>query len=111
MVSMKKDKIIWCDSVSGSYSVKLGYNVLAEKNREIFTSKDLCWSKDILPKAGAFAWLAYNGRIFIVERLRKIGIIGPSRCPLCEQHEESVDHLLIQCQYARKCWDMVQFKL
>ena len=62
---------------------------MAETNSEAFISKDLCWNKDMLPKVGAFAWLAYNGRILTVERLRKIGIIGPSRCPLCEKNEET----------------------
>ena len=107
MVSLKQDKIIWCCSLLGNYLVKLGYNMLAETNEEIFTSKDLCQDKDILPKAGAFAWLAYNERILTMERLKSIGINGPSRCPLCEKNEETIDHLLVQCQYAKKWWDMM----
>ena len=111
MVSPKQDKIIWCGSQSSNYLVQLGYILLAEKNEETFTSKDLYWNKEILPKARAFAWLAYNSRILTAERLKRIGINGPSRCPLCEKNEETIDHLLVQCQYAKKCWDMVQFKL
>lgn len=111
LITTRKDKIIWCGSLSGKYSVKLGYNLLAITGKESFSSKDLCWNKDVLPKAGAFAWLAYRGRILTVERLRRIGFVGPSRCPLCEHQEESLDHLLIQCHYASKCWDLVQFKL
>ena len=111
VLTKKKDKVIWCGSLSGKYSVKIGYNLLAETGRESFFSRDLCWNKDTLPKAGTFTWLAYKGRILTAERLRKIGINGPSRCPLCEKQEETIDHLLIQCQYAKKCWDIVQFKL
>ena len=85
MISKRKDKVIWCGSLSGKYLVKLGYNLLAEIDKEVFFSKDLCWNKDVLPKVGAFAWLAYKGRILIAKRLRKIGIIGSSRCPLCER--------------------------
>lgn len=85
--------------------------MMFEKKEEIFTSKDLCWYKENLPKEGDFAWLAYNGRILIVERLKRIGINGPSRCPLCEKNEETIDHLLVQCHYAKKCWDIVQHKL
>ena len=59
--------------------------MLKAMNGEVFASKDLCWEKEILPKAGAFAWLAYNGRILIVERRRRLGIIGPTICPLCEK--------------------------
>ena len=111
MLTKKKDKVIWCGSLSGKYSIKLGYNLIAETGKDSFFSRDLCWNKDILPKAGAFTWLAYKGRILTTERLRNIRINGPSRCPLCEKQEETIDNLLIQCQYATKCWDIVQFKL
>ena len=60
LLGLKKDKIIWCGSLKGNYLVKLGYNMMTETNNEAFISKDLCRNKDILPKAGAFAWLAYN---------------------------------------------------
>ncbi len=109
LLSTKKDKIILCGSLLGNYSVKLGYNILAKINSEAFTSKALCWNKDILPKARSFAWLAYNGRILTAERLRKIGIIGSYR--LCEKNKETIDNLLVQYKNARKCWDFVQFKL
>lgn len=80
-LSIKSDRIIWCDSQSGKYSVKLGYNLLEAVNDEVFASKDLCWQKEILPKAEAFTWLAYNGRILTAKRRREFGMVGPTRCP------------------------------
>lgn len=61
LASDDEDCIFWCVAKSGEYSVKLGYEV--QRNRVInpnWPSK-LCWNSWVLPKEGAFLWIALNG--------------------------------------------------
>lgn len=104
MFSREEDKIVWCGAKSGSYSVKVGVSLLKSEDRMKEWEAKVCWNNVCLPKAGAFSWLAGNRRILFGDRLRKMGFAGPFRCVLCEKAEEDVDHLLLNCEFAREAW-------
>jgi hypothetical protein len=36
--------------------------------------------------------------------LARRGLDHPDKCPLCDQEEESIDHLLVSCVFARQFW-------
>ena len=100
--------MIWCASKSGKNSTKLGYQLCeGQKNMESWPHQ-LCWNKLCMPKAGAFAWLAFKGRILTDDRRYKYGFIGPSRCSLCMKEVESANHLLAQCTFAQHCWALLK---
>lgn len=105
------DRIRWCASPVGEYSVKLGYKVGEAVVEDNHWPKDLLWGKRVLPKAGVFSWMAIQKKILMQDRLAKAGIIGPGRCPLCKHHDEDANHLLLSCPYARYCWNFLQSKL
>ncbi|XP_059064100.1 uncharacterized protein LOC131856357 [Cryptomeria japonica] len=71
----------------------------------------LCWDKVCLPKAGMFLWAALQKKDLTTNWFQKIGFRDPSRCSSCEENEETVDHLLLNCPYAVECWKdlIVQF--
>lgn len=100
-----EDKVIWCGSSDGKYSVKLRYFFLDVRMRNEEWLVDLFWGKECLPKAGTFAWLAFRGRILTGERRKRLGFHGPSRCVMCEKAEETVDHLLLHCVIEASCWE------
>jgi hypothetical protein len=37
---------------------------------------------------------------FVIKR----GLPHPIRCPLCDQQQETIDHLLVNCVFAREFW-------
>jgi hypothetical protein len=37
-------------------------------------------------------------------RLEKRGMDHPEKCPLCDQEEENIDHLLLSCVFTRQFW-------
>ncbi|XP_059068502.1 uncharacterized protein LOC131859007 [Cryptomeria japonica] len=100
-----EDCIFWRVAKSGEYNVKLGYEVQRHRVINPNWPSKLCWNNWILPKARAFLWIALHGRILTGDRLKTIGIHGPSWCVLCNAEEESVDHLLFNYMFAQKCWE------
>ena len=80
--SEKKDKLIWATSNDGKYNVKNGYKEITNSKRweEVEISLQLCWDTTFLLKARFFLWLASQNGILTVDRLKKIGLVGPSRC-------------------------------
>ncbi|XP_057845071.1 uncharacterized protein LOC131054551 [Cryptomeria japonica] len=94
----EEDSLLWCAAKSGEYSVKLGYKVHWHRAFNPNWPSKLCWNKWVLPKAGDFLWIVLSGRILTGDRLKTIGIQGPSCCVLCNIGEETVDHLLFNCR-------------
>ena len=89
-----------------NYKVKIGYeNILNSQQWEkIDIPLNLCLDSTCLPNARIFLWVSIRKIIPIVDIFTKMGFEGPSRCPLCENESKIVDHLLLNCPYARKCW-------
>ena len=40
----------------------------------------------------------------MADRLAKRGLPHPERCPLCDQAEETINHLLVSCVFSRQVW-------
>ncbi|GLJ22049.1 hypothetical protein SUGI_0413160 [Cryptomeria japonica] len=110
-LTSEKDTLIWNASKSGSYKVNLGYKLQRRRQKDGDWLAALCWDKWVLPKAGAFLWIALHGKILASDRLKLIGIQGPRRCCLNKMEEETVNHLMYNCFFSRKCWDWLQMQL
>lgn len=51
-----------------------------------------------------FIWLAFWKRCWTADRLQSRGMLHPSACMLCDESEETIDHILIACVFARETW-------
>jgi hypothetical protein len=49
-------------------------------------------------------WLVAHRKVWTSDRLQKKGMDHPERCPLCDQDQETLDHMLIGCVFAREFW-------
>ena len=49
-------------------------------------------------------WLVAHNQCWTADRLARRGLPHPARCPLCDQEEENIQHLLIGCVFARQFW-------
>ena len=54
-----------------------------------------------------FLWLVLHKQFLTWDNLLKRGFIGPSQCILCEEQEETMDHLLDQCSFSSELWDRI----
>jgi len=62
------------------------------------------WKSLAPSKCKTFVWLAIRNRCWTADRLEKRGLPHPDRCPLCDQEEENVQHILTSCVFARQFW-------
>ncbi|XP_071687592.1 uncharacterized protein [Rutidosis leptorrhynchoides] len=57
-------------------------------------------------KIGIFIWRALLRRIPVRVELNKRGIdLASLRCPVCDDDIETVDHILLNCSFAKDIWD------
>ncbi|XP_057835592.2 uncharacterized protein LOC131045977 [Cryptomeria japonica] len=102
------DTLIWNAAKSGSYKVSLGYKLQRQRQEDRNWPSALCWDKWVLPKAGAFIWIALHGRILTSDRLKLVGIAGPNSYCLWKNEEETTYHILFNCSYSRNYWDWLK---
>jgi len=49
-------------------------------------------------------WTVAHNHGWTADRLVRRGLPHPSECPLCDQEDEDIQHLLIGCVFARQFW-------
>ena len=103
-----EDKVCWVDSKSGIFSIKSLYASL-ETGRVVQFPSSVVWNAWVLPKVSFFAWEAAWGKALTLDQLQMRGWSLANRCFLCLSHEESIDHILLQCDKARVLWELIFF--
>ena len=100
------DILQWGHSTSGIFSVSEAYYLQGNYQNQIpETIWSKVWQPILWPKISFFLWLTAKNRILTWDKLLKKGFIGPSRCTLCQQSEETMEHLLNNCHYNQQIWD------
>ena len=64
------------------------------------------WNPIVPPTIGFFAWEATWGKVITLDQLKRHGMTFANRCFLCEEDEESIDHLLIHYKSAKMLWNL-----
>ena len=60
------------------------------------------WNPFAPPKMGFFVWEATWGKVLTLDQLKRPGrIILANRCYLCEEDEETIEQLLVNCKKVR----------
>ncbi|KAG7588745.1 Reverse transcriptase domain [Arabidopsis suecica] len=95
--------------------VKSGYDMSSRKAHPILFKEaettpsisplfDSLWKIQTAPKIKVFIWKALKGAIAVEDRLRTRGINVKDGCLMCEEENETVNHILFQCPLARQVW-------
>ena len=56
------------------------------------------------PKCQFFMWLVVHNKCWTADRLACRGLPRLECCPLCDQDDETINHLLVGCIFAREFW-------
>ena len=102
---IREDTIMWKHTLDGEFSNKSAYllSFKGENSSPVFKGAWI-WKLDILPKITTFLWLCLHNSIPVKEVLASRGIMCDKICPLCKSQEETILHLLRDCELARDCW-------
>ena len=65
------------------------------------------WLSNSIPKVNNFIWLLLHNKLLTAENLRKRGILGPSRCAMCNADEETSSHIFLHCKVSLKAWQII----
>ena len=94
------------ESLTDGFSVRHMYRKLMFAPPLDFPSRSI-WNPIVPQKLGFFASEAFWGKVLTLDQLKRRGIPIVNRCFLCEEHEETIDHLLIHCSRAKMLWDLL----
>ena len=102
----QEDRLVLKESLTNGFSVSLMYRKLRYSLPTDFPWQSI-WNPIVPPKLGFFAWEASWGKVLTLDQLKRRGISLVNRCCLCEENEETIDHLLIHCSRAKILWDIL----
>ncbi|WVZ63856.1 LOW QUALITY PROTEIN: hypothetical protein U9M48_013454 [Paspalum notatum var. saurae] len=97
------DQHVWKLPTSGSYSNKSAYNAMFVGTIKFFPWRRL-WKSWAPPKCKFFMWLAINNQCWTSDQLARHGLPHLPACPICDQAEETIHHILGSCVLAREVW-------
>ena len=99
------DVFIWKENPSGMYSTLLAYaNSFEDHDVPCWA---MAWVKDMTPKVNIFFWILLQNKILTLDNLNKMKFLIVNRCALCENDEESMDHIMLHCPYTKLVWDKI----
>ena len=96
----------WKLEASGSFSMQSAYRCYFLGSITFEPWKRL-WKSWAPGKCKTFVWLAIRNRCWTADRLAKRGLQHPERCVLCDQEEETIQHILTSCVFARQFWHTI----
>jgi hypothetical protein len=85
---------------SGNYSASSAYKALFQGSIG-FEPAERVWKSWAPRKCKFFIWLVEHDRCWTADRLARRGLDHPDCLPLCDQDDESINHLLVSCVFSR----------
>lgn len=106
-LSDKKDMLIWEKDSQGQFSVASVYKDLnITIHQETNWPRRMIWKPKIPYKVNCFLWLLTKEAVLTHENLNKRGYQLASRCYLCGEKAETINHLFLHCMWTDQLWRM-----
>ncbi|CAN1778793.1 Putative ribonuclease H protein At1g65750 [Linum perenne] len=105
--------IVWPLEFSEIYSARSLRKVLTTDRFPgvLHFPKDTIWRAAAPSKIQCFCWMVFFKRIATIDNLQRRGMQLANRCVLCGGDLETVDHLLLHCDFSTKIWAKVSSTL
>jgi hypothetical protein len=105
-----EDAHAWRLSISSQYSAKSAYEAFFIGSTT-FRPWERIWKTWAPKTCRFFMWLATHNKCWTTDKLARRGLPHPTRCPHCDQEEETINHLLVLCVFAREFWFVLLWKV
>ncbi|XP_022013882.1 uncharacterized protein LOC110913354 [Helianthus annuus] len=90
------------------FSVKNAKQTLGQNLDLNASSNTFCWNNWVQSKCTTFVWRAVDEKIPSLLALRNRGMNLPNvTCKTCGAADESAHHILIECNFAKRVWEMI----
>uniref|UniRef100_A0A2N9JBI5 CCHC-type domain-containing protein n=1 Tax=Fagus sylvatica TaxID=28930 RepID=A0A2N9JBI5_FAGSY len=114
---ISSDVLIWSETRNGMYSVKSAYHLLMEakqrneagESSNTSRERDLwkgIWEASVPQKIKLFIWKACKGILPTKLNLFRKKVSNSFTCEFCDEEPESVEHVLVECQFAQEVWGL-----
>lgn len=97
------DACRWLPTASGEYSANSAYHRFMAGS-VTFEPTERIWNSWAPSRCKLFIWLTPLNRCWTADRLARRGLNHPEKCLLCDQQEETAQHILISCVFSRSIW-------
>uniref|UniRef100_A0A803Q6E2 Reverse transcriptase zinc-binding domain-containing protein n=1 Tax=Cannabis sativa TaxID=3483 RepID=A0A803Q6E2_CANSA len=102
-----KDQINTSQFAAGNYKISDVYNHMTVGNQVCHWSKQV-WSRMNIPKHSFLLWLAVQDRLKTRRRLVRFQIATDAQCILCNESDETAEHLYFCCKFSKECLEQVK---
>jgi hypothetical protein len=99
----ENNTFMWKWTASGQYTTKSAYRVLFHGKTALPGAAQV-WNSFVPLKFKMHAWLVLHRRSWTADRRRRQGLQTHILRPLCGTHQETLDHLTLQCPLASAVW-------
>jgi hypothetical protein len=97
------DTFRWKWTSKGSFTARSAYLAMSEGSVAMAGVGNVCNSFAPM-KHKLHGWLALRRHCWTADRLLRRGLPSHILCPLCKVHNETLDHLSLDCPFARVVW-------
>ncbi|KAK4706883.1 hypothetical protein R3W88_033600 [Solanum pinnatisectum] len=88
------------------FSIKQVYQLMRGEYPKVEWRKLIC-NTCTCPKWSFILFLTLHGRLLMKARLLTWGSVENSKCILCDDGHEDIDHLFFNCHYSSKVWQQI----
>ncbi|XP_026416724.1 uncharacterized protein LOC113312186 [Papaver somniferum] len=103
LLTATPDKLIWTATQDGACSVHSAINVVRKRQPKLRWYKRI-WKSCVHPSTAANVWKISREACTTDENAKKRGMNIASRCYLCLKDQDSINHLLWNCDYGKNFW-------
>lgn len=102
-----EDELIWAHAKHGTYSPKVGYQVLMERNKPLDLAQwwKQLWKLKVPPRSKLLMWSILCNKVLTGAHLMRRSFAGPFWCHLCKSDNEDTEHLFLHCPLTQELWN------
>ncbi|CAN1328314.1 Putative ribonuclease H protein At1g65750 [Linum perenne] len=100
-----EDTWSWGEEPNGKLSIRTAYCLILDLNNQSSVLNWKCvWSWRGPSRIQYFLWLVLQNKLLTNAERKRRHLTDNNSCPRCNSHEESVSHVLRDCQFAANVW-------